>query len=398
MPLKDYKLSYVLLCIIGLTAMFSVSLINPLLSIFAKEIGAVGVMIGFSVAGYWIARIILEIPSGFISAKFGYYLPMLLGLILTTIGTFWNAFVTDPVQLILARAMQGLGAPLFFAVSMTFIINMFSAGRRGTAMGIFQGVEFGGSILGSTFSGYLITLLGFKGGFFLSTALCAVALLLIVLPPNIRHESASMPKIPAMKLSMLPKVFTNKILVIVSFATLMEFILSNGVIYTIYPLFAKESLGMSLTEIGLIMGARSLGYVIAMLIMGSIADRIGRKPVLLFGVASTAAMTVVLNFASGIIMTAVILFCIGITTGAIWIVCPVIAAEAVEPENRGAAIGTYRTFFDLGSIFGPIIMTYVMGLWGIPVCFYLAAALLAIAFVPCLKISETNTVGTVLVH
>src|SRR4030043_1945827 len=98
MPLKDYKLSYVLLCIIGLTAMFSVSLINPLLSIFAKEIGAVGVMIGFSVAGYWIARIILEIPSGFISAKFGYYLPMLLGLILTTIGTFWNAFVYAPLK------------------------------------------------------------------------------------------------------------------------------------------------------------------------------------------------------------------------------------------------------------------------------------------------------------
>jgi MFS family permease len=142
--------------------------------------------------------------------------------------------------------MQGLGAPLFFAVSMTFIVNMFSTERRGTAMGVFQGVEFGGSILGSTFSGYLITLLGFKGGFFLSTALCAIALLLIVLPPNIRHESASMPKIPAMKLSTLPKVFTNKILVIVSFATLMEFILSNGVIYTIYPLFAKESLGMSL--------------------------------------------------------------------------------------------------------------------------------------------------------
>jgi MFS family permease len=155
---------------------------------------------------------------------------------------------------------------------------------------------------------------------------------------------------------------------------------------------------MSLTDIGLIMGARSLGYVLAMMIMGSIADRIGRKPILLFGVASTAAMTVVLNFASGIIMTAVILFCIGITTGAIWIICPVIAAEAVEPENRGAAIGTYRTFFDLGSIFGPIIMTYVMGIWGIPVCFYLSAVLLTIAFVPCLKISETNTVGTVAVH
>jgi MFS family permease len=146
------------------------------------------------------------------------------------------------------------------------------------------------------------------------------------------------------------------------------------------------------------MGARSLGYVIAMLVMGSIADRIGRKPVLLFGVASTAVMVVVLNFASGIVMTSAILFCMGITTGAIWIVCPVIAAEAVEPENRGAAIGTYRTFFDLGSILGPIMMTYVMGEYGTSVCFYLAAALLGISFFPCLKVTETKTVGAVAVH
>jgi MFS family permease len=147
---------------------------------------------------------------------------------------------------------------------------------------------------------------------------------------------------------------------------------------------------MSLTDIGLIMGARSLGYVLAMLVMGSIADKIGRKPVLLFGVASTAIMTLVLNFSSGIILSAIILFCIGITTGAIWIICPVIAAEAVDPENRGAAIGTYRTFFDLGSILGPIIMTFVMGVYGTPTCFFLSAILLAVAFVPCFRISETK--------
>jgi MFS family permease len=128
--------------------MFSTSLVNPLLSIFAKQICAVGVMIGLSVAGYWIARVLLEIPSGFVSARYGYYPPMVLGLILTTVGTFWNAFVTDPYQLILARAMQGLGAPLFFAVSMTLIVNMFSAEKRGAAIGTYRTFFDLGSIFG----------------------------------------------------------------------------------------------------------------------------------------------------------------------------------------------------------------------------------------------------------
>src|SRR4030067_3416460 len=104
--------------------MFSTSLINPLLSIWSKEIGATGVMIGLSVTGYWIARVLLEIPSGFISAKWGYFRPMFLGLILTAIGAFFNAYVSDPFQLTLARAFQGLGCPLFFAVLMTYIVNM----------------------------------------------------------------------------------------------------------------------------------------------------------------------------------------------------------------------------------------------------------------------------------
>jgi hypothetical protein len=44
------------------------------------------------------------------------------------------------------------------------------------------------------------------------------------------------------------------------------------------------------------------------------------------------------------------------------------------------------------------MMTYVMGEYGTSVCFYLAAALLGISFFPCLKVTETKTVGAVAVH
>lgn len=62
-----------LLSVIGLFAMLSTSLVNPLLSIFTKSLGATGATIGLSVIGYWVARVLLEIPSGFISVKYGYY-------------------------------------------------------------------------------------------------------------------------------------------------------------------------------------------------------------------------------------------------------------------------------------------------------------------------------------
>ncbi len=390
MSIKRYGVSYLLLCAVALIAMFSTSLVNPLLSIFAKQVGAAGVMIGLSVAAYWVARVLLEIPSGFLSSRVGYYWPMLLGLVLTALGTLWNAYVTDPVQLILARGLQGFGAPLFFAVSMTMILNMFPIETRGSAMGFFQGIEFAGTIIGSTFSGFIITALGFQGGFILAALLCVVSVVMILLPPGIRNNANALPKATAIRVSDLPRVFTNTVLLTVCFATLISFIVSQGILFTVYPLYANGPLSMSLTDIGLIMGARSVGYVLSIFTMGVAADRLGRRPVLMFGIASTAVMLVPLGFASGFLPSLVAFFLLGITTGAVWIIGPVYAAEAVDPQYRGAAVGAYRTFFDLGSIVGPIISIWVYEAYGPSWTFYSGTLLLLVAFLPTLRIAETK--------
>lgn len=385
---RSYSSTYFLLCGIALLAMFSTSLIIPLIPIYAKQIGATGVVIGFSVAAYWISRIFMEIPSGFVSQRFGYYRSMAVGLGLNVVGTALSAYAVNPIQFVLARALMGIGAPLFFAVATTFVLNLFDAERRGGAMGIFQGIEFAGTIVGSTFSGYVVSVFDFRVSFLFSAGLILLALILVVVPPHIRSESVRMTASSSLSLSAMREVFWNRSLLIVSSATFAEFIMSTGVLMTVFPLYASEGLGISLTSIGLLMGSRSVGFVVAMFSMGAISDRVGRKPVLLFGVGATAVLIAVLNFISSFVGLVAAFFLLGITTGAIWIVCPVLAAEAVEPHQRGAAIGTYRTFFDLGSILGPIVMSAVMEGYGIAPCFYLASALLFANLVPVLRLDE----------
>ncbi|MFC1803829.1 MFS transporter [Thermoproteota archaeon] len=58
------------------------------------------------------------------------------------------------------RELKGFEASFLFAVSMTFIINLVESEIRGQAMGIFQGIEFIGQIIGVTFSGSLVHTLG----------------------------------------------------------------------------------------------------------------------------------------------------------------------------------------------------------------------------------------------
>ena len=388
--MKGYSSTYYMLCVIAFLMMLATQITNPLLSIFAKRIGATGVMIGYAVAAYWVSRVLLEIPSGFISARYGYYKPMVAGALLTVAGNMLTINVDSPVFLVVVRAIMGLGAPLFFAISMTFIVNLFDAERRGSAMGLFQGIEFIGTIIGSGMSGYVIENLGFKGGFILSSILAVAATVLLVVPPHVRRETQQHTARASMKLGDLPEVLVNPTLVIMAVITLAEFVMSTGLIYTVFPLYAEDTLGFPLAEIGYIMGARSVGFVVAMFTMGSISDRIGRKPVLTFGIVSTAVLIMAMNYVTGYFALAALISVVGFTSGAIWIMGPVLAAEAVKPHQRGAGIGVYRTFFDLGSVFGPIIMTAVLAAYGIAYCFYLSAGLLLISAPLALMIKESR--------
>ncbi|HUV54493.1 MAG TPA: MFS transporter [Candidatus Krumholzibacteriaceae bacterium] len=397
--LKGYSASYYLLCVVAFLSMLSIMVTNPILSLFAEEIGATGVWIGYAVSGYWISRVVLEIPSGYVSSKFGYYKSMVFGLALTVMGNIMLVFVNNPVHLVFVRAVNGFGAPFFFAVSMTFIVNLFGAEKRGTAMGVFQGIEFIGTIIGSAVSGKLVQELGWQGGFMVALALSVAALLLFVVPPYIRREIVRGPTSKPLTMREIFGVLKNKTLLIMAAATVAEFIMTNGLIITIVPLFTRGTLGFSLADVGYVMGARSLGFVVAMFTMGSISDRIGRRPVLMFGLTATAIMVVVMSFFYTFFTLAAVICVIGFTSGAIWIVGPVISAEAVDSSQRGAAIGAYRTFFDLGSVIGPILMTAVMSGYGVKYCFYIAAALLLVNVPLTYMIEETvKTEGAVMAH
>ncbi|MBS7638374.1 MFS transporter [Candidatus Bathyarchaeota archaeon] len=388
MSSKGFRRLYILLCLVGLLTMVASSLVNPLLSIFSKSIGASGLYIGLAVAGYWISRVFLEIPSGFILMRLGYYRLMVLGLLLIALGNLLCSYVSTPTQLILARILSGIGPPFFFGVAMTFVINLSGAEHRGSAMGLFQGIEFLGSIAGSMMSGYVISTLGFRMSFQLSSLIVFLALLMLMPMSGMRKAGSGSSSAPPLSLSSMREVLSSGNLLIACSAIFSEFILTQGVLFTVFPIHANEGIGISLTEIGLLMGMRSIGHVVSVPIMGWASDKIGRRPIILFGLAASALLTISLNAASSLLPLAVLMFALGMTTGAIWIVSPVIAGESVPEPLRGVAIGTYRTSFDLGSVLGPIIMSSIMRDYGISTCFYISSALLLANLAPALKIKE----------
>jgi len=105
-----------------------------------------------------------------------------------------------------------------------------------------------------------------------------------------------------------------------------------------------------------------------------------------------------MNLATGFTHLAAIIAVIGFTSGAIWIIGPVVSAESVDPELRGAAIGAYRTFFDMGSFIGPITMTFIMSAKNLKTPFYVAAGLMLLSAIPATRLKETKRTGDTPIH
>jgi len=80
------------------------------------------------------------------------------------------------------------------------------------------------------------------------------------------------------------------------------------------------------------------------------------------GVVSIFGLTLFTGFVP---LMAVMLFK-GVFWGIVYSVIPAFIADAVPGEVQGKAIGTFRTFLDLGGLLGPIIMTNLVGFFGAP--------------------------------
>jgi len=150
------------------------------------------------------------------------------------------------------------------------------------------------------------------------------------------------------------------------------FWLSFQALYPALPLYI-ESLGGTPTDNGLTTFAAAGIAVLSRLFIGTLADRLGRKPVMIAG-GLVATMTPVLYGASHAmsgLIAARALSGIGIaafTTG-----FQTLLADLTSPERRGEAFGWGGNSTALASLVGPLAGDWVTSHRGFPTVFGLAA-------------------------
>ncbi|QCJ42728.1 TCR/Tet family MFS transporter [Bacillus sp. S3] len=142
----------------------------------------------------------------------------------------------------------------------------------------------------------------------------------------------------------LPILFVVMFLVMVGF----------GIIIPVLPFYAEE-IGANPTELGLLMAVYSLMQLIFAPMWGQVSDRIGRKPVMMIGIAGLAISFLIQALSTELWMLFAARILGGILSSANMPTAMAYVADITTEENRGKGMGIIGAATGLGFVFGPAI-------------------------------------------
>ncbi len=150
----------------------------------------------------------------------------------------------------------------------------------------------------------------------------------------------------------------------------------------------------SLAEIGLLFTGLFLGAVVSQLVAGPIADRAGRKPVLLFGIVLMIVTTVGLTESRALALTLAFATLWGVGLGATELAANVLITE-LYAERSVSALNLLNVFYGLGAFAGPALVSLSWEWWhtGMP-ALWLGAAVVAVQVPFITRLTEVRAGGS----
>ncbi len=170
------------------------------------------------------------------------------------------------------------------------------------------------------------------------------------------------------------------------FLTMFIVMVGFGVIMPILPFYA-ESMGASATDLGLLLASYSMVQFFFSPIWGQISDRVGRKPVILFGLVGFGISFLLFGISTQLWMLFGARILGGVLSAATLPTVLAYVADTTGEKERGGGMGVLGAAMGMGITFGPVIGGY-LGSISNAAPFYvsaglaLAVALFALAFLP----------------
>jgi EmrB/QacA subfamily drug resistance transporter len=178
------------------------TIINVAVPTLQQELGASASALQWIVDAYIVVFAGLLLTMGALGDRFGRKRFLQFGLVVFAGASVLGAYASSTTQLIVARALMGVGGALIMPSTLSILVDVFPRQERVKAIGIWTGVASLGIPLGPIAGGWLLEQFWWGSVFLLNVPIVVIALAAgWILVPESRHPAPPRPDLPGLALS-----------------------------------------------------------------------------------------------------------------------------------------------------------------------------------------------------
>ncbi|QBS44864.1 MFS transporter [Nocardia sp. CS682] len=365
----------------------------PLLA--ESEFGLTGYTFIFTyVAAFGITKAIANYFAGTFSDRYGRKPVLLVGWLFALPVPLMLIAAPNWGWVVAANVLLGINQGLTWSTTVVMKIDLVGPNRRGLAMGLNEAAGYGAVAVSSLLAGYLAEQYGLRPApFLLGFAYAALAL---ALSGVFIHETRDYARLEAADYKPcagtvgdhLHADLTNRQIALqtslqepalsaASHAGLVNN-LNFGLSWGLFPLLFSTA-DLSVGQIGLLFALYPGVWGAGQLLTGGLSDRIGRKYLIIGGMAIQAGALSVIASSSAFAGWATGTVLLGVGTAMVYPTLLAVIGDVAHPMWRGRAVGVYRVWRDLGYAVGAVLGGIVADLMGLYAAVWAAAAVSAAA-------------------
>jgi MFS family permease len=340
---------------ISFTVAIGFGMVIPVLPLYAKSFGVGLAAIGLVQLVFGTTRFGFGLIGGLTVDRFGERASTVAGLLIVAASSFAAGLSTNFPQFVLARGFGGAGSALFINGLMNRIIRTIEPEAMGRATGAFRssflvGIGAGpalGGIVAQHF-GLAAPLLFYGAGLLLATVIAWFVM------AGEERGTAGERRTPLEAVRMAAPLFRDKRYLVALLATGVGWWTVSGPAQVVGVVFGREQLHLSKPQIGVALTLLSVGELLTLLVAGRLADRYGRRAVVVPAlVASAVATAAIGGTASSPVAFYAALLVIGGSIAAGATAAGGLLADSIPTGGSGAAVGLNQMAGDLGYLLSP---------------------------------------------
>jgi MFS transporter, DHA1 family, multidrug resistance protein len=387
---------------VAFVLMFGAGIVLPILPLYARSFGVGYTETGILVSAYAAARLVVDLAAGAAVDRWGERWCAAAGLAVVAAASLLTGLAPAFALAIAFWACAGAGSALVIAALFSHLLRVVPKARMARTLSVFYGAFNMGFIGGSLLAGIVAAGLGLAAPLFLSAglALAAAAIYLRFVPlpsraaeaPELTAEEVLVERdvaVPRRGRAGIGDLLRTPGFVTVIVTNLAYLWIVAAVFDTLVPLFAKDVLAMSTTAIGVIFALALATEFVVLYPAGALADRRGRKLVLVPALAALALVCASFGWAGTPLVLGLLMALSGFAFGFAGVPPAAMLADVVPEERSGTGVGVFRFCGDIGFMLGPLVAGSTATAFGFEAAFAIAVVPTVVALALALRTEET---------